>query len=296
VHRHWAILVSLIIGASAAAGCGAVDSTPGWGPPPQLTPPMGWNSWNSGIALTEQSVEDTIDAMVRSGMRDAGYRYVKYDWCSSNTNHADQMRLFTAMRDALRATGRRIIYSINPTTSVDPSAGSAYDWSGIADMTRNSIDLVPVWRNTTGPQGFLGVADQLAAATPVAARSRPGHWNDPDMLVVGTSWAEFVAGHPGMVAGLAMSGTLTPDQLQQAQLGRPPSAQLVSLVAAQRTSLSAVEQRAHFSLWAMMAAPLATRRRTMSDRQGQIPSDQGVVEPAVDCCPHVAFAPESPMR
>jgi alpha-galactosidase len=362
VHRHWAILVSLIIGASAAAGCGAVESTPDWGPPPQLTPPMGWNSWNSGIALTEQSVEDTIDAMVRSGMRDAGYRYVnldagwsaaardragnlradpdrfphgiaavaryahnrgmvlglyaspnyeicgqgpanasaghetadarrfaawgvdylKYDWCSSNTNHADQVRLFTAMRDALRATGRRIIYSINPTTSVDPSAGSAYDWSGIADMTRNSIDLVPVWRNTTGPQGFLGVADQLAAAIPVAARSRPGHWNDPDMLVVGISWAEFVAGHPGMVAGLAMSGTLTPDQFEQAQLGRPPSPQLVSLVAAQRPSLSAVEQRAHFSLWAMLAAPLLAGNdvRSMPEQTRAVLANREVI--AVD--------------
>lgn len=40
---------------------------------------MGWNSWNSGIALTEHTVEQTIDAMVSSGMRDAGYRYVDLD-------------------------------------------------------------------------------------------------------------------------------------------------------------------------------------------------------------------------
>ncbi|MDT5148944.1 MAG: alpha-galactosidase, partial [Mycobacterium sp.] len=44
-----------------------------------LTPPMGWNSWNPGTDLTEQTVKDTIDAMVSSGMRDAGYRYVNLD-------------------------------------------------------------------------------------------------------------------------------------------------------------------------------------------------------------------------
>ena len=40
---------------------------------------MGWNSWNSGIPLTEQTVKATVDAMVSSGMRDAGYRYVNLD-------------------------------------------------------------------------------------------------------------------------------------------------------------------------------------------------------------------------
>ena len=55
------------------AGCASAP------PPKSLTPPMGWNSWNSGIELTEQSVHQIIDAMVSSGMRDAGYRYVNLD-------------------------------------------------------------------------------------------------------------------------------------------------------------------------------------------------------------------------
>ena len=40
---------------------------------------MGWNSWNSGMPLSERTVEQTIDALVSSGMRDAGYRYVNLD-------------------------------------------------------------------------------------------------------------------------------------------------------------------------------------------------------------------------
>src|ERR1700694_2557103 len=337
MRQCWRIVVSLIIVASSVGGCTASQSPSEWGPAPQLTPPMGWNSWNSGISLTAQSVKDTIDAMIRSGMRDAGYRYVnldagwaassrdragnlradpdrfpdgiaavanyahdrgmllglyssayneicgqgignasagheaadarsfaawgvdylKYDWCRADTNYADQVRIFTAMRDALRASGRRTIYSINPTISSDPTDASAHDWSDIADMTRNTVDLLPLWTNPTARwDGILGVVNQLAAAAPLAARSRPGHWNDPDMLVVGLSWAQFVSGHPSMLAGLAVQGTLSADQVEQAELGRPAPPQLVAMVGAQRPSLPEVEPRAHFSLWAMLAAPL----------------------------------------
>jgi alpha-galactosidase len=38
-----------------------------------LTPPMGWNSWNKfGCKIDEKTVREIADAMVSSGMRDAG--------------------------------------------------------------------------------------------------------------------------------------------------------------------------------------------------------------------------------
>src|SRR5215210_907510 len=47
-----------------------------------LTPPMGWNSWNKfACNVTEQTLRDTADAMVASGMREAGYQYVVVDDC-----------------------------------------------------------------------------------------------------------------------------------------------------------------------------------------------------------------------
>jgi alpha-galactosidase len=46
------------------------------------TPPMGWNSWNKfGCHVSEQLIRETADAMVSSGMRDAGYQYVNIDDC-----------------------------------------------------------------------------------------------------------------------------------------------------------------------------------------------------------------------
>ncbi len=47
-----------------------------------LTPPMGWNDWNSfGCNVNEQLVEQTADLIVSSGMKAAGYQYVNIDDC-----------------------------------------------------------------------------------------------------------------------------------------------------------------------------------------------------------------------
>jgi alpha-galactosidase len=45
-----------------------------------LTPPMGWNSWNTfGGRINEEIVRQTADAFVETGLKDAGYEYVVID-------------------------------------------------------------------------------------------------------------------------------------------------------------------------------------------------------------------------
>src|SRR5258707_11894104 len=47
-----------------------------------LTPPMGWNSWNRfACNVSEDLVKSAADALVTSGMKDAGYEYVVIDDC-----------------------------------------------------------------------------------------------------------------------------------------------------------------------------------------------------------------------
>jgi len=47
-----------------------------------LTPPMGWNSWNKfACNVNEQIIRDVADAMVSSGMKDCGYQYIVIDDC-----------------------------------------------------------------------------------------------------------------------------------------------------------------------------------------------------------------------
>lgn len=56
-----------------------------------LTPPMGWNSWNCFAAdINEQKIMEIADAMVSSGMKDAGYKYVIIDdgWMSDKRDEA----------------------------------------------------------------------------------------------------------------------------------------------------------------------------------------------------------------
>src|SRR5690606_22294230 len=64
-----------------------------------LTPPMGWNSWNKfACNINEQIIREVADAMVASGMKDAGYTYINIDDCwhgdrdSMGFIHADPVR------------------------------------------------------------------------------------------------------------------------------------------------------------------------------------------------------------
>ncbi len=377
--RLCSILVALSLAGASVAGCAAPTDS---GAPQRLTPPMGWNSWNSGIPLTEDTVKATVDAMVYSGMRDAGYRYVnldagwaaptrgpdgklradpktfphgiaalaryahglgmllglyaspydescgqdpriasaghedtdartfaawgvdylKYDWCHNDADHANQVKVFTAMRNALHATGRHIFYSINPNSSDNHHAGTAYDWSGIADMTRTTTDLVPVWRDTLPPLDnsdafltgtYLGVPDEFRASSPAVSRSHTGYFNDPDMLVVGLTWSDFFVNHLDVSRLIVSEDQLTPERLQKLRVKLALSDPEVSWRANVQPSLTESEQRAHFSLWAMLAAPLLAGNdiRTMTDQTRAILTNRDVI--AVDQDPLAARAAPS---
>jgi alpha-galactosidase len=50
--------------------------------PPAQTPPLGWNSWNAySCAVTEDDIRAAADAMVETGLREAGYEYLVVDDC-----------------------------------------------------------------------------------------------------------------------------------------------------------------------------------------------------------------------
>ncbi|GAA1971799.1 RICIN domain-containing protein [Kitasatospora viridis] len=76
-------------GLSAAAVLGAATPAAALANGNALTPPMGWNSWNSlGTNVTEQQVKQTIDFMSANGLVQAGYNTVTIDdgW---SLNHRD---------------------------------------------------------------------------------------------------------------------------------------------------------------------------------------------------------------
>ena len=87
-----------------------------------LTPPMGWNSWNHfGCDVDEDLIRQTADAMVESGMKEAGYQYVVIDDCwhgerdSLGFIHPDPLRFPSGMKalaDYIHSKGLKFgIYS-----------------------------------------------------------------------------------------------------------------------------------------------------------------------------------------
>jgi alpha-galactosidase len=105
---------------------------------------------------------------------DWGVDYLKYDNCNnkSDGSRADYVKRYTAMRDALKATGRPIVYSLCEWGDQSP-----WEWAGdVGNSWRTTGDISDHWYS------MLSIAQ---ANLPLAADSGPGHWNDPDMLEVG---------------------------------------------------------------------------------------------------------------
>jgi alpha-galactosidase len=122
-----------------------------------------------------------------------GVDYLKYDNC--NNQGRDAIERYTKMRDALRATGRPIVYSICEWGQNKP-----WLWAQeVGNLWRTTGDI-----NDTWPRLKLIINRNL----PLAQYAKPGAWNDPDMLEIGNG------------------------------------------------GMTDTEYRTHFSMWAVMAAPL----------------------------------------
>lgn len=60
----------------------------------KLTPPMGWNSWNTfGENINEKLIFETADAMVEAGLPRMGYEYLVIDDCWSLRERDEKERL-----------------------------------------------------------------------------------------------------------------------------------------------------------------------------------------------------------
>lgn len=126
-----------------------------------------------------------------------GVDYLKYDWCSTGTRNAEEA--YALMSDALRASGRPIVFSLCEW-------GNAKPWlwaSRIGNLWRTTGDITDKWE---GKHGYSwGIASIIDMNEPLWPYAAPGHWNDPDMLEVGNgglSDAEYRS-HFGLWAMMA---------------------------------------------------------------------------------------------
>ena len=139
-----------------------------------------------------------------------GIDYLKYDWCSYYSIALDQSlpelkKPYIHMRKVLNKIPRDIVYSL-----CQYGMGNVCEWGAEVggNLWRTTYDITDSWNSMSG----IGFSQDICS--PYAG---PGHWNDPDMLVVGrVGWGPTLH-----------ESRLSPD-----------------------------EQYTHISLWCLLSAPL----------------------------------------
>jgi alpha-galactosidase len=247
------------------------------------TPPMGWNSWNRfGAKIDETLVLETAQAMVASGMRDAGYRYVVIDdgWMAPERDShgdfvADPEKFPSGIRliaDRVHALGLRFgIYTDAGTkTCQGLPASLGYEFRDARRFAEWGVDYVKVdWCHTEGmgPRALYAkwALALQAAGRPIVfsicewGRAHPWEWAGPLGHLWRTSW-DIQPEWPSVLAILDRQAGLHP-------FAGPDHWNDPDMLEVGNGELTVEQSRAHFALWAMLAAPLMAGNdlRAMTD-------------------------------
>ena len=259
------------------------------------TPPMGWNSWNKfGCNVSEKLIKEIADAMVSSGMKKAGYQFVNIDDCwqvsrdANGTIVADPVRFpngIKALADYVHSRGLKLgIYTDAGTMTCEKRPGSldheAQDAKTYAEW---GIDYVKIdWCHTDGldpEKQYAKFRDALAACgRPIVfsicdwGRKDPWKWGP----TTGNLWRTTGDIQDKWASVLKILDN--PSQ-QHAEAAAPGAWNDPDMLEVGNGKMSDAEYRSHFSLWAMMAAPLIAGNdlRTMSQATKDILTNTEVI-------------------
>ena len=130
------------------------------------TPPMGWNSWNKfGCNVSEQLIKEMADAMIATGMKDAGYEYLVIDDCwqvgrdEEGNIQVDPKRFpngMKALADYVHAKGLKMgIYSCAGSETCQGRPGSrGYQFQDARTIRRMGNRLPEIrWCSNEGQKG-----------------------------------------------------------------------------------------------------------------------------------------------
>ena len=171
------------------------------------TPQMGWSTWNKFQGnITEDIIKGIADAMVETGLRDAGYTYINIDDCWHGKRDADGFiqtdpvkfpNGMKAVADYVHSRGLKLgIYSDAGTATCAGMPGSlGHEYQDAIQYARWEVDYLKYdWCNTTNvnPQGaYQLISDALrSAGRPIFlsmcewGSSRPWKW----AREIGHSW------------------------------------------------------------------------------------------------------------
>jgi len=243
------------------------------------TPPMGWNSWNKfGCNVSEDMIRQMADGMVKSGMKDAGYQYVVIDDCwqverdQSGNIVADAKRFpagIKALADYVHSLGLKFgIYSDAGSMTCAKRPGSLgheyqdalqyaswgvdylkYDWCNTTTQdAQAAYALIRNALNATGRPIVLSICEWGTAKPWLWGKAVGGNlWRTTGDI--SDTWQGKDKHHLGVVDILDLQDGL------QSYAG-PGHWNDPDMLEVGNGGMTTDEYRAHFSLWAILAAPL----------------------------------------
>ncbi|XP_022943112.1 alpha-galactosidase 3-like isoform X3 [Cucurbita moschata] len=259
------------------------------------TPPMGWNSWNHfGCSIDERVIKETADALVATGLAELGYVYVNIDDCWANQQRilvflAPDLKTFPsgikALADYVHGKGLKLgIYGDAGQLTCQKRPGSLgfelwdammlaswevdyLKYDNCYDMGISPEERYPPMRdalNSTGRNIFYSICE-WGVDDPALWAPRVGNswrttidisdsWESMTRIAdINDKWAEYAG--PG--------GWNDPDMLEVGNGG-----------------MTYQEYRSHFSIWALMKAPLliGCDVRNMSPQTLEILSNKEVID------------------
>lgn len=247
-----------------------------------MTPPMGWNSWNKfQCNVSEILIKEAADEMVSTGMRDAGYQYIVIDDCwqikrdSMGFIVADPERFpsgIKALADYVHLKGLKLgIYSCAGTkTCAGRPGGRGHEFQDAYIYAKWGVDYLKYdWCSSDGQnqkESYRLMSQMLKeAGHPIVfslcewGGSKPWEWASE----VGHLWRttgdiancfDCEQKHSGY-SNWGVTKILDM-QIDMRQYAGPDHWNDPDMLQVGNGGMTVNEDRAHFSMWCMLAAPL----------------------------------------
>jgi len=250
-----------------------------------LTPPMGWNSWNKfACNVSEEMIKGMADAMVKSGMKDAGYQYVVIDDCWQVSRDkdgnivADPQRFpsgIKALADYVHSLGLKFgIYSdAGSKTCAGRPGGLGHEYQDALKYASWGVDYLKYdWCNTTSQDArasYANIRNALdAAGRPIVlsicewGTANPWLWGKEvggnlwrTTGDIQDRWAGKKEWEPGNCCSFGVVDIIDAEDAIYSFAG-PGHWNDPDMLEVGNGGMTTHEYRSHFSFWSLLAAPL----------------------------------------
>ncbi|KRD12839.1 alpha-galactosidase [Flavobacterium sp. Root901] len=250
-----------------------------------MTPPMGWNSWNTfGTNIDEKLVKETADIMVSSGLAAAGYNYIVLDdgWMTKERDAngdliPDPVKFPNGMKgviDYVHNKGLKFgLYNCAGTQTCAGYPGTrGYEYQDARFYAKLGIDFLKYdWCNTKGitaPEAYTTMSNALkTAGRPIVfslcewGDNQPWEWGKP----VGNLWrisgdiypcfdCEFKHPENWSSWGFMKIAEMRKDIRKYSGPDHWNDFDMMEV----GNEMNNTEDKSHFAMWCMLSSPLFT--------------------------------------